>query len=620
MTDTTISFATIVATPTPSTWSQAYNAGKLYAVLSLTKSLEGEDHVPHLASQGKEIISVLQQEYFTLEEKKLHTIKAAVLQTIKALPKDIEACLIVGALVDNILYVFIHGAGSAYIRRLGKLGTILLSSQNEELVSASGYLKHDDIIILATNSFIDIVPASEFSDVSPAENAEILSPKIHKTDEGTASATVIRYQEQEEISDFFPQTHDGPPIKEREKTDKQEEAVEEEKFETESIQEPYNTTRYQEPEEVLEEQEEEERETRKSTSPYLQASPFPEPVKRRKSFSFPKFSLRLSHTKKIVLTIAIILIALLVISISLSQKKQQNAKIQALYEDIYPRAQKKYEDGQALEGLNKPLAREDYLEAQKILQENKDTFPKGTKEKNDIDALSKKVADSLGATAGAISTTTTVSLSDNPLLATVAAHKDATHKSEDETNFYLGTDKEITAIDKKTRKEKTLITNINIWKALGGIGAYVGNMYVLDKNANQIYKFVGANTTSKTNYLLSETDLSKATDMAIDGSIYILFSDGSIKKYTRGKADSFSLNGLTSPLLRPTRILTSVDLNNLYILDPGNNRIVVLSKDGTFQNAYTADVLKNARDIAVSEKDKTLFILSKDKLYKLELK
>ena len=108
--------------------------------------------------------------------------------------------------------------------------------------------------------------------------------------------------------------------------------------------------------------------------------------------------------------------------------------------------------------------------------------------------------------------------------------------------------------------------------------------------------------------------------MAIDGSVYILFKNGTINKYTRAKKDSFEVSGLDKQLASPTRIFTNADADNLYVLDNGNSRVVVLDKDGKFKEAYSASVLKKAKDFDVSEIAKKIFILSGGKVYQIDIK
>ena len=99
-----------------------------------------------------------------------------------------------------------------------------------------------------------------------------------------------------------------------------------------------------------------------------------------------------------------------------------------------------------------------------------------------------------------------------------------------------------------------------------------------------------------------------------------MHTNGTINKYTRGEEESFEITGLTTNFSSPTRILTSEDFDNIYILDRGNSRIVVLDKEGKFVSSYSANVIKNAKDFDVNEANKKIFVLSGDKVYQIDLK
>jgi hypothetical protein len=145
----------------------------------------------------------------------------------------------------------------------------------------------------------------------------------------------------------------------------------------------------------------------------------------------------------------------------------------------------------------------------------------------------------------------------------------------------------------------------------------------LDKDGKQINKFVQtADGFAKGNYFSGGVtpDLSSSSSITIDGSIWILFKEGVIQKFTKGKTDSFAVLGLDKGLSGPTRIFTTVDFTNLYILDLGNSRIVVLDKNGTYKAQYQAAVIKTATDFEVSETNKKVFVLSSSKIYQIDLK
>ena len=173
----------------------------------------------------------------------------------------------------------------------------------------------------------------------------------------------------------------------------------------------------------------------------------------------------------------------------------------------------------------------------------------------------------------------------------------------------------------KRNSKKTTISK-KTWKTEGGLGLFGSNVYVLDR-ADGILKFIPGSdgSYSSNDYFSSDTpDFSKSSALAIDGSIYVLNKDGSIDKYTKGKSDTFSVSGLDQELNGPTRLYTNEDSNNIYVLDNGNSRIVVLDKDGNFKISYKAAQIKSAKDMDVDEANDKIYILSSGKVYEISTK
>ena len=187
----------------------------------------------------------------------------------------------------------------------------------------------------------------------------------------------------------------------------------------------------------------------------------------------------------------------------------------------------------------------------------------------------------------------------------------------------------ISSIIKKTGQTKTLIKS-GSWKTPAGIGVYLGNLYVIDKSSNQILKFVdGEDGLTKSNYFSDfPPDLSKAISMSIDGSVWMLFKDGSIQKFIKGIKDTFNVSGLAKPFSNPTKIFTDKNTDSLYILDNGNSRVVVIGKDGKYRSEYSLDAIKTAKDFEVLEKDpstssgqgKKIYVLSQNKVFDMVIK
>ncbi len=587
-------FAKIVATPTDTSWSQAYNAGGLYAVLSLhiMSSQKAEDLDLHIT--GKQIIDTLEQEFFTLEEKNLATIKKAVELACQKIPSEISASFCVisipqGPIIkgDHIMYAFLLGKGGIILKRHDKVGAILKNT--EELTASSGFLQDKDLIVLATSQFTSIIPKDELfatiDSMTPDDIAETFAPKIHEKEEGGACAIFVSFQK--------PTSDAEQPLEEASEAQNIQEVEEE-------IQQP--------------------------------EQPMAQPIRMREdtairntSQRFPKIPLHveLTHKKKLFLTIAVVILAVFISSIYFTIKKKADQKTHELFQSVIDPAQKKFDEGNAIAPLNTSLALDDYQQAKDILSPAITKFPKGSSEQTEASALLKKITDALKS-AGNVNDVQTKSVDANssPLLTTEIKNS-SSYFTQDDKAIYLATQANISSVDKTSQKQTVLVKNTSTWSDIGGLGTYLGNLYLLDKQSNQIYKFIANDSGfSTTSYLggSSTQDFSKAVSLTVDTSIWVLLQDGTILRFTRGNLDPVTVSGLDKKLVNPTKIFTNTDTNNVYILDIGNKRIVVLSKTGAYQAQYQADIIKSAKDFDVFEKDKKILILADNKIHEIAIK
>lgn len=117
----------------------------------------------------------------------------------------------------------------------------------------------------------------------------------------------------------------------------------------------------------------------------------------------------------------------------------------------------------------------------------------------------------------------------------------------------------------------------------------------------------------------SSANIQKAISLAIDGSIYVLGSDGVIQKFLNGTHDDFTMPTLKTPLSKPTKIVTNENLKNLYVLDPENKRIVILKKTGAFVKELTAENFSTLKDIVVDEAKSVVYAASGSAVYTFPL-
>ncbi|HUW12436.1 MAG TPA: hypothetical protein VM537_22105 [Anaerolineae bacterium] len=137
------------------------------------------------------------------------------------------------------------------------------------------------------------------------------------------------------------------------------------------------------------------------------------------------------------------------------------------------------------------------------------------------------------------------------------------------------------------------VADASMWQNPRGLATYEGNLYVLDAGRENILKYTPEGDDyqhAPTDYVRGEIDInwSDVTDMAIDGFVYLLLSDGSIIKFAGGQPQPFSLEGLDSPLENEATIFARPDCESVFVADGEGERIVEFSKEGQFVRQYRA--------------------------------
>lgn len=153
-----------------------------------------------------------------------------------------------------------------------------------------------------------------------------------------------------------------------------------------------------------------------------------------------------------------------------------------------------------------------------------------------------------------------------------------------------------------------------------GARVYNNNFYTIHKPSNQIFRFTrsGANYSSRSNWLADNANLSGATDLAIDGAIYVLNEDGQVMKFNLGKPVEYSSVAI-SPVISGATGLSATD-SRLYFMDTATKRLIVLDKaNGRLLAQYQVDSLSNPSSYAVNEASKKAYFLAGDQVYEISL-
>ncbi len=165
------------------------------------------------------------------------------------------------------------------------------------------------------------------------------------------------------------------------------------------------------------------------------------------------------------------------------------------------------------------------------------------------------------------------------------------------------------------------------------IQAYAGNIYLLDSKTGSMYE---ANTSTLSySKLFSSSKLKEASSFAIDGNIFAVSKNGSILRFYANTLTPFSVsnsNYMEYSLNNVSFIYDNQYINDLYVLNPSHNRIVVLQKpsagatntvDYSFVKQYVyfgkSNIFKNMDAMALSSSGNTIYILSGSKVVKINI-
>ena len=520
--------------------------------------------------------------------------------------KDGVRTILVAVPVGNILYIALRGAGDVYLKR-GREFARILSGSGE----ISGEVKIGDTVLFTSAEFSKAIHQDEltqvFDHLPPAEVAERLTLLLHEKEYGEGSVALIL-----QINDSY------------------------------DLEIPDTTVRLTPVPEM-----------KKSVHLRHYLSPV-----------YIKSTIRRvrSHPKKATAALTLILIAIFSVSVLLGIWKQATqAKNQSVINTLND-AQHALDEGVALASLNPVKGRERLVTAKQLLDPLRTSVSTRSKEGVQVASLYIQVTDNLtqamqihkvkpelffdaglvkkdgkissigfeGTTMGITDQVTKtvysldVTSKNSQVLGGGQTYAGLSYTAIHGVNVYVLTDSGINKV-RLTDKQTTVnvVKKDAQWGSIGVLVSFGGNLYLLDTQNSRIWKYVATDTgfSDTREYLNPDTlpDLGRATSMAIDGSVWIGTADGKIMKFTQGKTDTFTPQGVDPAFGENLTVYTSDTTTNLYVLDVANKRVVVLTKDGTYFTQYVWQEAVTPTQLAVSEDQKKIYLLASGQLYAIGL-
>lgn len=143
------------------------------------------------------------------------------------------------------------------------------------------------------------------------------------------------------------------------------------------------------------------------------------------------------------------------------------------------------------------------------------------------------------------------------------------------------------------------LAGADLWNNPVAMTAWRGNLYLLDPAANQIWRYrpVGNSYPNPPEPYFSddsERDLANAVDFDIDtgGGVFVLFKDGTIKRYLSAREQPFSYSEMPDNKGPGSAVSMFLDTDSalpaMYIVDPEDQSIYQITLAGKFRYRFRA--------------------------------
>ena len=617
--------------------SEPTDLAKTHGHLMAALSFKAKKEEIEVSSFGTEIIKRLQELYYSNESESVLKKVSQVMESLAAeflIEVDLEMVLLVVLEVEDssVLYAGKNGKGQVFLKR-GDQAIPLIDEGEDDLQVVSGKLEKGDSLMAGTSQFFEVVAqglvnsALGLGDVEEAVLS--LAPVVHGHEKNSRAAAVVVQCENAKVRNFGT-SESSEPTRPVSRTD---------------------LAGNKETKETL----------KKNISAFkliTKALSLAKDQVKKLQLKSVRVRSRDPKQQKSAATIALVLMLVFGVSLVLAGKKRQKTKQEEKLTQTLEEVNYRYDEAMELIELN-PLRAKSLL---KDAQETIKLFEVESEEalSEEMVELMTKVEEALGSVSREYEVESAsewfdfslvkdgfkasdFEVEDSKLLvwdkdSKAVIELDLSSKASrivvggdkvdggdlvglaGERGFVVSRDK-ATVIDVEDSDVVAEVAEDSWGDVVDAVG-FSSNLYLLDGTSDgQIYKYMGVTSglSGKRSYLTGDSyDFSEAISMAIDGSVWVLFKDGTIVKYVRGVKDSFVVAGLDKEFEEPIKIFTSPEVDNLYILDRKSMRVVVISKSGEYQSQYVWPGIAGVSDLVVSEELSKIFLLTTEKVFTIE--
>lgn len=175
-----------------------------------------------------------------------------------------------------------------------------------------------------------------------------------------------------------------------------------------------------------------------------------------------------------------------------------------------------------------------------------------------------------------------------------------------ETKIYGLNSEGLYELNWKNDATKKTIEPDEFWKEPRLVEMFAGNAYILDREQGEIWKYptLGDQFGGRRRWFAVgiTPDLTNVVDMKIVGDGWLLTSTGKIERYNRGAPAPFTMEGFpakgeSKKLSEPSSMWVTDSL--VYVLENGASRVVVFGIDGKYQSQYANSEFAKASNLVI---------------------
>lgn len=636
-----MSIAKIVGAASNSCWSQvlvlpAVGSGQWVnesdfprGLILVAVSVKGKgktDGENDVGMVGREVLQRIEEEMGGEVEANVNLIKEMVERVVGDY-KEAEVELVIGKLKKGELDL-VGGKGKVLMLRDGEVG-VVYGGGKAEITRTSGKIKERDVVVVGTRDIFKLVSVREWQKILMSNGetsegvAEWLTSMVHGRSGNEGVAAVVVKVGSEKVNESQEDVVELGEVG----------LVDEIKRKIEAV---VGQIRGQK---------------------WMGRGKMKKMLRRK-----PEVFLRKSKSKRLTMSVGIVFLGLLLVSLVLGWRKRMVEKDKQAFEVVYKPAKERYEQAFEFEEINPLRSRSLLVEAKQLvddglvgLDERNRYYDELEEFGEQIDEVYKEVSGekkiekaelfldlslvregTFGSMMALVDDQLVVlDREDGVVIGVVVSSKRA--EVVGGGDLFAGAklvglagrrgiavaDKGIVDFSLSEKTSAVLVERDDVWNEPRALATFGANIYLLDGQSGDIWRYPGitGGVGARQRWLAPGIvpDFSKVSDMEIDGYVWVLTRSGRLEKYAQGAPVTFNVVGLSEELKEPVAVYTNDDIEEVYVLDRGNERVVVFNKEGEYQEQYLWEGISGVNDMVVSEENRKILLLSGSTIYEIPL-